>query len=168
VTLVIGLVRPLTAQRLLKDLTALGIRKCLFTVCDLTEKSYLSSHLWTKENWKRHLLYGAQQSSFTTVPGIELTRSLKEALERVRNCGPVTVLDNDPDRSDLRARKEDTGNGAVLVIGPERGWSDRERTLFLDYPCTITRLNDRILRTETAAVAGTVLLLRSLGFLTFP
>ena len=46
------------------------------------------------------------------------------------------------------------GKRVILAIGPERGWSERERGIFLSSGFSTVLLGSRILRTETAAVAG--------------
>ena len=44
------------------------------------------------------------------------------------------------------------GKRVILAIGPERGWSERERGIFLSSGFSPVLLGSRILRTETAAV----------------
>jgi 16S rRNA (uracil1498-N3)-methyltransferase len=46
-----------------------------------------------------------------------------------------------------------------IAVGSERGWSDRERSLFLDGQWSPASLGGRILRTETACTAALSLLL---------
>ena len=55
------------------------------------------------------------------------------------------------------------GNEAVLAVGPERGWSHRERGILAEHGFTPVRLGERILRTETACAAGASLMLLQLG-----
>jgi RsmE family RNA methyltransferase len=51
----------------------------------------------------------------------------------------------------------------VLAIGPERGWSDRERDLLEDSGFLRMSLGRRALRTETACVAAAVLAIEKIG-----
>jgi 16S rRNA (uracil1498-N3)-methyltransferase len=51
----------------------------------------------------------------------------------------------------------------VLAVGPEGGWSARERLLFRDSGATTLRLGSRILRAETAVFAGLSVLQHRLG-----
>ena len=55
------------------------------------------------------------------------------------------------------------GDEAVLAVGPERGWSHRERGILAEHGFTPVRLGERILRTETACAAGAGLMLLQLG-----
>lgn len=56
-----------------------------------------------------------------------------------------------------------SGDEAVLAVGPERGWSHRERGILAEHGFTPVRLGERILRTETACAAGAGLILLQLG-----
>ena len=56
-----------------------------------------------------------------------------------------------------------SGDEAVLAVGPERGWSYRERGILAEHEFTPVRLGERILRTETACAAGAGLMLLQLG-----
>ena len=51
----------------------------------------------------------------------------------------------------------------VLAIGSERGWSETELDLLAGYGFAFARLGERILKSETAAVAAVCLALARLG-----
>jgi RsmE family RNA methyltransferase len=53
----------------------------------------------------------------------------------------------------------------VLAIGPERGWTDAERESLRNAGFELVHLGPRILRTETACIAGLVLLKSRLGLI---
>ena len=57
------------------------------------------------------------------------------------------------------------GPEAVIAIGPERGWSDRERRLFSEAGYRPMLLGSRVLRTETACSSGVAVLLSRMGLL---
>ena len=70
----------------------------------------------------------------------------------------AVLLDIDADARPLSSM--DLSGGAVtLAIGGERGWSDDERGLFRRLGYVTASMGDRILRSETAAVAGVALAL---------
>ncbi len=54
---------------------------------------------------------------------------------------------------------------AVVAIGPERGWSDRERKVFTDSGFEPVLLGGRVLRTETACSTGVAVLLSRMNLL---
>ena len=90
---------------------------------------------------------------------------------QARLPGPCTA-DTESDTQNAAAGDRDSdaendaagdADEAVLAVGPERGWSDRERAVLLERGFTPLRLGERILRTETACAAGAALLLQQLG-----
>ncbi|MCL2127845.1 MAG: RsmE family RNA methyltransferase, partial [Treponema sp.] len=56
-----------------------------------------------------------------------------------------------------------TRRPVILAIGPERGWSDRERDLLEEAGFLRLSLGSRALRTETACVAAAVLAIEKIG-----
>ena len=75
------------------------------------------------------------------------------------------VLDRERDhfRQALRTERE-TANGIDVLIGPEGGFAEEERTLLLREPRTLRlALGPRILRADTAAVAALALVQAALG-----
>ncbi len=53
----------------------------------------------------------------------------------------------------------DVGQAARILIGPEGGWSDAERSVFLDAKLPVRRLGVHVLRLESAAVVAGALAL---------
>jgi 16S rRNA (uracil1498-N3)-methyltransferase len=51
------------------------------------------------------------------------------------------------------------GNKVGILIGPEGGFDDKEITLAEEYGGKIVSLGKRILRTETAAITATAMLM---------
>lgn len=157
-TLIIGLVRPPTAQRLLKDLTSSGVSALHFIVTRLTEKSYASSHLWVKNEYQKWLREGAQQTRTTRLPEVFFGETLKRALGRVQPMQKKYLLDPQGERfhfSDLPGEEET----AVLLVGPERGLVDEEIAQCRESGFLLRSLSDRVLRTETACIGSTTLML---------
>ena len=58
-----------------------------------------------------------------------------------------------------------SGIRITAAIGSERGWSERERNLFKQKGFTLCSMGERVLRTETACTAATVIILQALGVL---
>jgi 16S rRNA U1498 N3-methylase RsmE len=114
--------------------------------------------------WRRQLIAGAQQGGHCFLPAVERFYSIKKALEAADHPqSQRLVLDLVPDSVDLlgfcaglagRAGTAGAADqpGLVLAIGPERGWSERERGLFRVAGYGAFGLGRRILRTETACI----------------
>lgn len=161
-TLIIAQVRPICMRRILREAVSMGVSKMILPVSDLGEKSYLGASLYTEGEYRKILIDGAMQAGFTGVSSVTIASSLDDAIAEAD--GDVKILlDNRAGASDLSSA-ELRGKSAVLAIGPERGWSGREVGLFSEAGYIPMLLGKRILRTETAAVGGTLLALSRMGY----
>jgi 16S rRNA (uracil1498-N3)-methyltransferase len=163
-TLVLGCPRPPVARRLLKDMSTIGIRELRCCTTDLNEKSYLTSKLWREGLWRQALIDGGIQSGSTLLPGVRTSKTLDLSLDGLPDGATRIALDNAPD-ADAFGHHEIAGDYAVLAVGPERGWSDRERSVLDAHGFVRLGLGTRILRTETACSLGTGLMLSRMGIL---
>jgi 16S rRNA (uracil1498-N3)-methyltransferase len=164
VTLLIGQVRPICMRRILREAVDLGVETMVLSTCDLTERSYQDAKLYTSGEYRSILLDGAMQSGKTGLSEVRFASSIDEALTKVPSGAQKILLDNVIGKDSLSSLAV-TEKRVVLAIGPERGFSDRERKLFLDagYDCRL--MGSRILRTETVCSAATALLLSRMGLL---
>jgi RsmE family RNA methyltransferase len=91
---------------------------------------------------------------------------LEAALDGVGLSEDVMPIyaDNAPGARSIADLFRETGrlSGAIIAIGSERGWSERERALFQERGWTALSLGSRALRTETACVAAAALCLAML------
>ena len=160
-TLIIAQVRPICMRRILRETVSLGVSHLVLPVSDLGEKSYLNASLYKTDEYKSILLDGAMQAGFTGVSKVTITPSLDDAIAKAE--GDVKILlDNREGSSNLSSAALE-GKSVVLAIGPERGWSERDVRLFEDNGYLPMLIGKRILRTETAAVGGTLLALSRMG-----
>lgn len=167
VTLLCAQVRPICMKRILREAVSLGVQRIILCGSDTGEKSYLNSNLYKTGEYKEYLLDGAMQACHAGLSEVHFTQTADEAICLAKSlCGEDTsyiMLDNVVGATALSqatVKKE-----AVLAIGPERGWTDRERQLFVDSSYQSMLLGSRVLRTETAASCGIALLLSRIGVL---
>jgi len=163
-TLIIGTPRPPTAKRLLRDLSAAGIERLFFTATDMGEKSYLTSRLWTRGEYWDAVLQGMSQGETTIKPVVEKFYSLYKCIDQLSEETDRLALDNSQPELPLKGYQP-RSRQSCLAIGPERGWSDRERDIFRERGFRICSLGERVLRTETAAHMGTALIQAALGYI---
>ncbi len=161
-TLIVAQVRPICMRRILREAVSMGVRKLILPVSDLGEKSYLGASLYTEGEYENILLDGAMQSGFTGVSAVSITQSLDDAIAEAD--GDVKILLDNREGAMSLSEAVLAGNSVVLAIGPERGWSHREVGLFERAGYSPMLIGKRILRTETAAVGGTLLALSRMGF----
>jgi 16S rRNA (uracil1498-N3)-methyltransferase len=168
IILVIGLPRPQTARKILQEATALGVQALHFFRSEKGEANYGQSTLWSSGEWRRHLLAGAAQAFDTRLPEVTHGQSLAEVLTLLPSSSARVALDNYEaglPLSQFHAASEITGwaSPVILALGPERGWSAKERDLLRANRFTLAHLGARVLRTETAVIAAVVLMRARLG-----
>ena len=162
-TLIVAQVRPICMRRILREAVSLGVGRMILPVSDLGEKSYLNASLYKDGEYRDILLDGAMQAGKTGVTDTVLASGVEEAI-KLADSDTLLLLDNvigavPLSEMDLR------GKSVAVAIGPERGWSERERRVFLDSGFIPAIMGSRILRTETAAVASVALALSRMGYL---
>ena len=165
VTLIIGHPRPQSLKKIFRETTALGVSKILISGTDKGEKSYFQSKLWKKDKYRKFLIEGAQQAHSTLLPVVKKFNKLDQCLKNIQMPSTLIALDNINPHKKLTEIRIGPESNPILVVGSERGWSPTERKLLIQKGFKLYKLGDRILRTETAAVAGTTILLDRLNIL---
>jgi RsmE family RNA methyltransferase len=162
--LILGFPRPIQANRILKDLASLGLRRILLSPTELGEKSYAAGSFFSEGGWERAIREGACQAASPLLPRVDGYAGLEAAVEAARpESGRKIYLDAANSPPPLSRAELDPDKGAVLAIGSERGWTDRERRFLEAAGFEARGLGSRILRTETAAVAAAAICLAAMG-----
>jgi 16S rRNA (uracil1498-N3)-methyltransferase len=104
------------------------------------------------ERWQRLAAAAARQSKRRGLPQLLGPARIDE----VALDGRAVLLDHEaPDAAAFVARRD-----AILLVGPEAGWSERERGLARAAGVPLARLGEgQVLRSETAAIAAAALAL---------
>ena len=159
ITLILGLPRPQTARKILHDATTLGVAALHFVTAEKGELGYAQSPLWHTGEWRRHLLAGAAQAFCTRLPSLTYGQTLADALAALPEGGTRLALDNYEATASLgdAVTGDSTAPEIVLALGPERGWSARDRDALRAAGFTLVHLGQRVLRLETAVVAATAI-----------
>jgi 16S rRNA (uracil1498-N3)-methyltransferase len=112
--------------------------------------------------WQNAALRAARQCRRSSVPEVCATLPLRKLLsgDAWRSFGRAYYLD---DRAGQSAALKPGFRAACLTIGPEGGWSDEERELLQQSGAQPLALGGRVLRAETAVIAGTFLMQYVLG-----
>ena len=79
------------------------------------------------------------------------------------SAGRKLLLAETEQENSLRAALEDEVASVALAIGPEGGWTSEEMALFAESGWKGVTLGPRILRAETAAIAGLAICAAMLG-----
>lgn len=102
------------------------------------------------KHWRGVLISATEQSGRRWLPELHPAESLESWLQ---HC-PANTLLLDPRADSTLPELPHPGSELTFLIGPEGGFSDRERELAYARGCTGVRLGPRILRTETAPLAA--------------
>jgi RsmE family RNA methyltransferase len=194
VNILMGFPRPIQAGRILKDLTSLGVERIWFTLSELGEKSYAESSFFRTRDFESHLIEGAMQAGNPRLPQVACFWSLGRACDAIdaaqrETLAPATRAEP-PDRTILKGPVSGASSGSPdrlvfhpgedfttladiesvsaplwLAIGSERGWTISELDLLRSRGFTACSLGRRILKTETAALAATSIILAKMGHL---
>jgi 16S rRNA (uracil1498-N3)-methyltransferase len=162
IELIVGLSRPQTNRRILREATSLGVRRISFAQTDRSEPSYAESRLWISGEWKRHIVDGAAQGFSTRIPEVGFGLKLEDSIASLSGDQQRIALDNYEADTHLLDTKTKYPN-IVLAIGSERGWSGDERELLRSNGFELAHLGSRPLRTEAAVVAGLAMIVGRIG-----
>jgi 16S rRNA (uracil1498-N3)-methyltransferase len=105
-------------------------------------------------HWRGIVASACGQSGRGVLPPVSAPRSLAEALEPSALPAPPARLLLDPEADASIASMPAPDGACVLAVGPEGGWSPRDRAQLEGAGFASLRLGPRILRTETAGIAA--------------
>ena len=147
--------RPTTARRILREGASLGVARMVFFGAERGEASYAQSRLWSGEGWREQIIAGTEQAFHTRVPAVVQYTSLAEAIAREDAEVDATRIALDVYEAACPLREIGAGEGAVtMAVGPERGWSAKERQQLRESGFQLAHLGERVLRSDTACVAA--------------
>jgi RsmE family RNA methyltransferase len=164
-TLIVGLPRPQTARDILREAAALGVGTMHFVTTARGEPGYARSSLWTSGAWEECVINGVAQAFCTRRPVVTHGAPLADILGRLPIGALRLALDNYEASAALADMPVPAGTPVVLALGAERGWAAEERTLLRSAGFNLVHLGSRVLRTETACIAGLTLVKAKCGWL---
>lgn len=159
----VAFARPIQLRRIFRDLSCMGVTAIDIVGTDLGEKSYRDTKLLNDGGAKAALVEGAVQARDTQIPVLSVYGHLEEWLaqrpwEKTDSMRIPLLFAMDNVRAEGSLfHVSVTSRPFVIAIGPERGWSDRERDLFEDAGFSLLSMGSRPLRTDAACVAAAML-----------
>jgi 16S rRNA (uracil1498-N3)-methyltransferase len=152
-TLVLALPRPKVLRRVLRSVTALGVKRIVLLNCVRVEKSYWQSPVLSSGLLQEQLILGLEQSKDTNLPEVLLRPLFKPFVEDelpglIKGTLPLVAH---PTASTPCPR--DIKKAATLAIGPEGGFVDYEMDKIIQCRFTPVHMGERILSVETAVPA---------------
>ena len=154
ILLVQGIARGEKMDWILQKSTELGASAFMPVTSERSEVKLAGKHAGKRlAHWQSVVTAACEQSGRAHVP----TVAAPEALARALSLLPANSLrlGLDPQAGNTIATLEPPGDRAIVIaIGPEGGWSARDRTALSEAGFSHLRLGPRILRTETAGIAA--------------
>lgn len=147
----------------LEKATELGAARITPVLARRTEKHLAQASAKRVERWRKIAREAAQQSRRSDLPEIDDPQPLKAALAAVTAAHKVLLAETEQENTlsaVLQGHRMPNGPAAehsrqlALAIGPEGGWAPEELQLFQAEGWHPVTLGPRVLRAETAAIAG--------------
>jgi 16S rRNA (uracil1498-N3)-methyltransferase len=162
IALIQGIARGEKMDLILQKATELGVAAFAPVATDRTEVRLDAGRSDKKmAHWRGVLASACEQCGRATLPLLAAPRALSDAV--AADAG-VHRLMLDPEASDAIVDLALPADAAVtLAIGPEGGFSDRDRAILKAGRFRGVRLGPRILRTETAGLAAIAALMAMYG-----
>lgn len=116
------------------------------------------------DRWQRIIYEAAKQSKRGKIPTLRGVLSFKEALEEMRNNDfNIIPYENERTKSIKKALKGVNINNIGIFVGPEGGFDDAEIQSVESIGGQSVSLGPRILRTETASIVASSIVLYELS-----
>jgi 16S rRNA (uracil1498-N3)-methyltransferase len=149
-TLVFSMIKKENMELVLQKCTELGVTNFVPVISERTVKTG-----WNFERNERIVKEAVEQSGFSDLPvvaaeAVKLEKILEKYKKEKENFDGLAVLDFDgvPLSSVKHLISVDT-----VFVGPEGGWSEKERNLFKKYNVKSISLGTNTLRAETACIS---------------
>ncbi|HEY1036686.1 MAG TPA: 16S rRNA (uracil(1498)-N(3))-methyltransferase [Pseudoxanthomonas sp.] len=153
VTLLQGIARGEKMDLILQKATELGVAAVIPVVAERTEVKLDAERAEKRvAHWRSVIASACEQSGRARLPALAAPTALNDAARGLE--GDAVRLTLDP-MGEVSLATVQVATGAVVVaIGPEGGWSPRDREILSAAGFIGLRLGPRILRTETAGLAA--------------
>ena len=157
ITLLQGIARGEKMDWILQKATELGVAGILPASSERSEVK-LDAQRADKRlaHWRGIVVAACEQSGRATVPEVAAPQALAQAAKSREGRGFILDPFADTTLTSLRndAQREGTIAACTVAIGPEGGWSPRDRALLVAAGYQGLKLGPRVLRTETAGIAA--------------
>jgi RsmE family RNA methyltransferase len=165
VDLLLCLPRPKVLARLLSPIAQLGVGRVYLSGAWRVERFYFDATILSPEEHRPLLLEGLAQAKDTLVPTLSVHRSFAWLVRTELGAPNADVLRVYADPGETRTLREAvsawsaqrTGR-VILAIGPEGGFTDRERRELEAASFVRVGLGPRVLRSDVATIALLTLL----------
>jgi len=162
ITLLQGIARGEKMDLILQKATELGVQAIVPVNAERTEVKLDAARAEKRlAHWRSVVVSACGQSGRARVPRVAPPQSLQDAAQAMP--ADALKLTLDPQGEHRLSTLSAAPGGVVIAIGPEGGWSPRDRLALQQAGFQGLQLGPRILRTETAGLAAIAALQARLG-----
>ena len=162
ITLLQGIARGEKMDLILQKATELGVAAIVPVNAERTEVKLDAARAGKRlAHWTSVVVSACGQSGRARVPQVAAPQSLLEAARQMP--AQALKLTLDPLGGHRLSTLQPAPGGVVIAIGPEGGWSPRDRQALAEAGFQGLQLGPRILRTETAGLAAIAAVQARLG-----
>lgn len=134
----------------LQKCTELGVSHFVPLLADRSEKTGFNV-----ERAEKIVVEAAEQCGRSDIPDVREPINIDTAIKELGDKATLYICEQDGSDS-----SDDAKGPLAVLIGPEGGWSDREKLLFTENNLKHLNIHDFTLRAETAAVTASSKLLQ--------
>jgi len=153
-TILASLIRFEHFEWMLEKATELGVARVVPVQAERSEKGLERAAGKRISRWSRIVREASEQSRRARLPEIEAPVGLADALLIEASYRYVLEEGNAPPILPALPARREPGDSVAVLVGPEGGWTDREREQMARGSCCSVSLGREILRAETAAIAA--------------
>ncbi len=158
-TLCAALIKFDRFEDLIEKATELGVERIVPVRATRSERGLDQAARKRLERWRRIGVEASQQSRRDRLPEIDELAEFEDVLKIEARCR--FACDEEPGAPPLLnaiPATRSAGDIAAVLIGPEGGWTDAERSAFREAGWVPVGLGPQVLRAETAAIASLAVL----------
>lgn len=163
-TLLVAALRRERASWLVEKATELGVAAVRFLASERTPREFGGGTLGRLERVAAAALVQCHRARLPDVSGVHPWAEVADLVAAAGDPGRRWLLDVGPTTAADSAALPAVAAGAraAVLVGPEGGWTDGERAELAALGCARVTLGPRVLRVETAALAGAAIGLLSM------
>jgi 16S rRNA (uracil1498-N3)-methyltransferase len=154
ITLLAALIRFERFEWIIEKATELGVEQIVPIETDRTEKGLEKAAGKRMARWTRIAREASEQSRRALLPEIHEPLAFDEALAIESDRRYLLDEGDAPPILSLLPQSRNSGDRIAVMLGPEGGWTDRERARITSTGWCAVSLGPEILRAETAAIAA--------------
>lgn len=151
-TLCFSLIKRDNLDLVLEKCTEIGVLKFIPIISDRVEKKNIAS--WNRERGEKIIKEAIEQSGWGNMPRLNHPIKLEYLLKDLESKGEIDRVGVLDINTDLSNHSQGETASTYILIGPEGGWTEKERGLFVKYKIKTINLGRNILRAETASIVG--------------